>query len=191
MCVPLDGDVKALLQEITTLRDALNKYTKEHYNRINPFNENLIDWKEKGKAVSECDNTTIYESSTVIGDVIIGDNCWIGPFTILDGGGGLEIGDTVTISAGVMIYSHDTLKSTLSDGAMPYEYEKVVIENNCFIGSQAIILKGSFIGHHSLIAANSLVNGSIPPYSIMAGSPAKAIGKVHVKENGTVELDYH
>ena len=81
-------------------------------------------------------------------------------------------------------------KFTLSNGKTPYEYKEVTIEDNCFIGTQAIILKGSFIGHHSLIAANSLVSFEVPPYTIVGGSPAKIIGRVRVSEEGDVILDY-
>ncbi|MCL2562570.1 MAG: acyltransferase [Oscillospiraceae bacterium] len=174
---------ESLLRELSELREQLNRHTKQTYNRVNPFTENLIDWKEKGKQLSGHDSTTVYESCTVIGDVKLGDHCWIGPYTILDGGGGLTIGNRVTIAAGAMIYSHDTFKHTLSDGKVPYEYKPVVIEDNCFIGSQAIILKGTHIGHHSLISANALVSGKVPPYSIVADSPAKIVGKVQVTDD--------
>lgn len=172
-----------LLQALGELRQQLNQKTKQTYNRINPLGENLIDWKENGKQISGHDTTTVYESCTVIGDVELGAHCWVGPFTILDGGGGLTIGNHTTIAAGAMIYTHDTFKHTLSNGKVPYEYKPVVIENNCFIGAQAIILKGTHIGHHSLVSANALVSRDIPPYSIVAGSPATIVGKVHLTED--------
>ena len=186
----MNENLTRLLSELGALRAHLDRHTKQIYNRVNPLSENLIDWKEKGRQISGHDNTTVYESSTVIGDVILGENCWVGPFTILDGGGGLTIGNHVTIAAGAMVYTHDTLKHTLSDGKAPYEYGPVVIEDNCFIGSQAIILKGTTIGHHSLVAANSLVSGEVPPYSIVGGSPATIIGCVQVHD-GNVSLVYH
>ena len=185
----LESGEKHLFDEIHKLRDSLNVYTKQAYNRFNPMNENLIDWKEKGRAVSGHDNNTIYESSTIIGDVKMGNNCWIGPFTILDGGGGLIIGDFVTVAASAMIFTHDTYKYTLSGGTVPYEYKSVVIGSNCFIGTQATILKGVNIGHHSMISANSLITCDIPPYSIAAGSPAKIIGRVVVSDDD-IELVY-
>ena len=186
----MNENINRLLSELGELREHLDQHTKQAYNRINPLGENLIDWKGKGKQISGHDNTTVYESCTIIGDVKLGDNCWVGPFTILDGGGGLTIGNRVTIAAGAMIYTHDTLKHTLSDGKAPYAYQPVIIEDNCFIGSQAIILKGSHIGHHSLIAANALVRGDVPPYSIVGGSPAKVIGRVQVRDDD-VHLVYH
>ena len=42
---------------------------------------------------------TIYDSTTVVGDVKIGENTWIGPFCSIDGGGGLEIGENCDITS--------------------------------------------------------------------------------------------
>jgi len=186
----MDALEKDLFGGLRSLGDAMNFFTKERYNRINPMNENLIDWKERGKLVSGHGNNTVYESCTVIGDIKMGDYCWIGPYTILDGGGGLTIGTGVTIAANAMVYTHDTLRFTLSEGKMPYEYAPVTIEDYCFIGSQSIILKGSHIGNHSLVAANSLVSFNVPPYKIVAGSPAKIIGEIYVENDGSVRMEY-
>lgn len=186
----LNNQTGNLFNEINALRNELDLYIKQTYNRINPLNENLIDWKERGHWISGHRNNTIYESSTIIGDVKMGDNCWIGPFTILDGGGGLVIGNGVTIAANAMIYTHDTIKSTLSEGKMPYDYAPVTVEDYCFIGTQAIILRGAHIGNHSLIAANALVSGEYPPYSIIAGSPSTIIGQVQVQSDGSITLEY-
>lgn len=51
----------------------------------------------------------------------------------------------------------------------------VVIEDDVFIGTRAIISKGAHIGRGSIIAAGSVVTGVIPPMSIAAGSPARVI----------------
>ena len=51
----------------------------------------------------------------------------------------------------------------------------VVIEDDVWIGARAIILKGVTIGRGSVIAAGSIVTKSIPPYSIVAGVPARVI----------------
>lgn len=51
----------------------------------------------------------------------------------------------------------------------------VVIEDDVFIGTRAIICKGAHIGRGSIIAAGSVVTGVIPPMSIAAGSPARVI----------------
>jgi acetyltransferase-like isoleucine patch superfamily enzyme len=51
----------------------------------------------------------------------------------------------------------------------------VVIGNDVWIGSHSVILSGTKIHHGAVVAANSVVTGDIPPYAIVAGSPAKVI----------------
>ena len=186
----LNDEQRELFEKLNELNKSLNEFSSHKYNRINPFYENLFDWKEKGFFVSGKTNNTIYESCTLIGNIQMGDGCWFGPYTMLDGGGGLNIGNNVTVSTGAMIFTHDTLKHTLSDGKAPFEYEKVVIGDNCFIGSGAIILKGSIIEDHVLVSANALVHGHFKAYSIVAGSPAKVIGKV-VPIGDDISLEYY
>jgi acetyltransferase-like isoleucine patch superfamily enzyme len=55
------------------------------------------------------------------------------------------------------------------------EYELISIGSDVWIGARAIILDGVEIGHGAIIAANSLVNKNVPPYSIVGGIPAKVI----------------
>jgi acetyltransferase-like isoleucine patch superfamily enzyme len=63
------------------------------------------------------------------------------------------------------------------------KYKKIdtadtVVEEYCFIGSNAVIMMGAHIGHHSIIAAGCIVkeHTKIPPYSIVAGIPGKITG---------------
>jgi acetyltransferase-like isoleucine patch superfamily enzyme len=177
-----------LLKDLQQLHLELRQYTKEKYNRINPFCEDLFPWKEKGEFFGG-KNVTIYDSTTIAGDVKIGDNSWIGPFCSLDGTGRLTIGKYCSISAGTQILTHDTVKNTLSGGHHPFEYSPVRMGDCCFVGVQSIIIKGVSIGNHCLIGANSLVNKSFKKNSIIAGTPAKKIGNVIIRED-TIELEY-
>lgn len=166
--------------------------TKVKYNRINPFYEDIIDWRERGEFIAGKDsNVTIYNSTTVVGDVKIGNNTWIGPFCSLDGSGILEIGSNCSIAVGSHIFSHDTAKWALSGGVEKYEYSKTNIGDNCFIGANSIITKGVTIGNQCLIATNSVVSKNFGDNSIIAGVPAKKIGEVVVDKNGKVEYKYY
>lgn len=53
--------------------------------------------------------------------------------------------------------------------------EPVYIEDDCWIASNVVILKGVHIGRGSIIAAGAIVNKSIPPYSVVGGIPAKVL----------------
>lgn len=122
------------------------------------------------------EGTTICKSALAIGDVHIGKNTWIGPFTVLDGSGGLEIGKNCSISAGVQIYTHDTVKKRLSGRRLGPEREKTKIGHSCYIGPLAVIQKGVTVGNYVVIGAHSFVNRDIPNDSFAYGVPAKIHG---------------
>jgi len=104
-------------------------------------------------------NTRMYSSCLLLGDVKVGENVWIGPWTILDGsGGGLVIGSNCSISAGVHIYTHDSVAWALSGGKADYNKAPVKIGDNCYIGPHAVICRGVTIGDGCIIGAHALVD---------------------------------
>ncbi len=140
-----------------------------------PLNELFTNRWEKAAYLGFGTGTSIYDSSHVFGDVQVGQNTWIGPFTILDGVGHLQIGSNCSISAGVQIYTHDTVAWATSGGKESYEYAPVVIGDNCYIGPNSIIAKGVTLGTGCIVGSNSFVNKSFPPHSKIAGSPARVL----------------
>ena len=114
-----------------------------------------------------------------MGEVSVGRNSWIGPYTMLDGsGGGLTIGDFVSVSTGVHIYTHDTVLWAVSGGVQGARKGSVVIGSNTYIGAQAVVIAGVTIGSRCVIAANSLVNRDVPDGTIVGGTPARVLGRV-------------
>jgi len=182
--------LNSLLKSITFLYEKLRLNTRQRWQRDLPLEELMFDRWERAKSLGFGEGTSIYHNSYVYGDVKVGRNTWIGPYTLLDGSGGLEVGDYCSISAGVHIYTHDTVKWALSGGKAKYEHASVKIGNYCYIGPQTIISKGVKIGDHCLIGANSLVTSDLNDYSFAAGSPCKIIGKVKIDEKGTVDFEY-
>ncbi len=113
----------------------------------------------------------------ILGDPEIGDDVWIGAFTVVDGSGGLTIGHGCDISAGAQIYSHSTVERCVSDRALPLRRAATRIGRNVHIGAGAIVLMGADIGDHSIVGAGAVVKeGTIaPPYSVLVGVPARII----------------
>lgn len=179
----------SLFKQIAQLHNELDDAFISQHNRSLPFNEELLDRWKRAEKLGFGKGTSIYDSSLVFGNASVGDNCWIGPFTIIDGSGGLEIGSFCTISVGVHIYSHDNVKQTLSSGKNPIDREKVSIGNNVYIGPNAIITKGVTIGNSCVIAANAFVNNDVSDNSIVVGQPAVKKGEV-VENNGNIEFVY-
>ena len=137
---------------LISLQKKLRDQSKFSYNRVNPFVEDITNWKERGEYLfGKNKNITVYNTCTVVGNVKVGENTWIGPYTAIDGGKcGIEIGSNCSISSGVNIIIYDTVKWALSGGNL-YQYGEVKIGNNCFIGTNAIITKGVTIGNHSVV----------------------------------------
>lgn len=186
----LDEETTKLWQQIVKLHTHLRDRTKEQYQRINPFIEDIFDWKERASFWCQEDkDITLYNSATLIGDVTIGEKSWIGPYCMLDGTGGLKIGAYCSIAQGCQLLSHDSIRWALSRGNHSYEYAATTIGDCCFLGVNTIVIKGVTIGDHCLIAAGSVVTKDVPAFSIMAGTPARCIGKVKL-ENDNVILEY-
>jgi len=115
--------------------------------------------------------------SWFVGVPTIGEQCWIGAFTVIDGSGGLVIGRGCDISAGAQIYTHSTVRRTISERQVDIERAPTKIGDHVHIGAGAIILMGSTIGHHVVIAAGAVVPqfSDIPDYSVVVGIPGRTI----------------
>jgi acetyltransferase-like isoleucine patch superfamily enzyme len=163
---------------------------RERWQRDLPFEELLFDRWQRAQSLGFGEGSSIYHSSYVYGDVRVGRNTWIGPLTLLDGTGGLTIGDHCDVSAGVQIYTHDTVARVLSEGRLDIDRAPVSIGDSCHIGAQAVIGKGVTIGDHSVIGAHSFVNRSIDPFTVAVGAPCRPIGRVVIDDQGSPQLIY-
>ena len=66
---------------------------RELYKRTTSFGDYFTDRWERARFEGFGDGTSVYDNVLVVGDVRVGCHCWIGPNVVLDGSGGLEIGD--------------------------------------------------------------------------------------------------
>ncbi len=92
--------------------------------------------------------------------------------------GPLVIGNDVMMGPDVIIYTenHCTERTDITmRGQGSTKPEKVVVQDDIWIGARVIILPGVTIGRGSIIAAGAVVTKDIPPFSVAAGVPAKVI----------------
>ena len=111
------------------------------------------------------------------GNITIGENCNINPYTIIYGHGGTKIGNNVLIAGHCMIIPNN---HNFSDKNIPIANQGctakgIIIEDDVWIGHGCSILDGVTIGKGSVIAAGCIVTKSVDPFSVMAGIPAKKI----------------
>lgn len=109
--------------------------------------------------------------------LVIGDNVWIGQQVLIHSAGDVIIESNVGIGPGVKII---TSSHTEEGPEMPILFSKlnfspVVIEEDCDLGINSVILPGVRLGRGTQVGAGAVVTQSCPPYSVIAGVPAKLI----------------
>ncbi|MBW1944787.1 MAG: gamma carbonic anhydrase family protein [Deltaproteobacteria bacterium] len=145
-------------------------------------------YKFDGKRPTVGKDTYVSDLASVIGDVIIGNNCYIGHGAILRGDyGRIEIGDGTAVEEGVIVHA--------PPGETNHIGTKVTIGHNAvihgkYIGNQAVIGMGSVlsiwseVGERAIIAEGSVVKLKqiISPKVVAAGNPAKTVREVTSKD---------
>jgi acetyltransferase-like isoleucine patch superfamily enzyme len=118
----------------------------------------------------------------ITGDPEIGEGTWIGAFTVIDGSGGLVIGNGCDVSAGVHIYTHSSAKRCVSGRRHPVvDREPTTIGNHVFLGANAVVMMGVTIGDGAVVGAGAVVTADVAPYTVVAGVPARPIATVVVQ----------
>ena len=133
------------------------------------------------------------------GRIAIGNNTYIGTQTIIQSKESVSIGNNVMISNNVLIVDNNNhpiepemrLKMSacedfMNDELWSWKYAEskpVIIEDNVWIGRDSRILKGVTVGKGSIVALGSIVTKDVPPYTIVAGNPAKVVKHLTPPEN--------
>jgi acetyltransferase-like isoleucine patch superfamily enzyme len=170
---------------------ALAARKKRQFDRRVSVGDLLTERADNASAYGFGEGTTMYDNVLVLGEVRVGKNTWIGPGCILDGtGGSLQIGDWCSISAGVQIYTHHTVKRSISLGEMPIEYAPTRIGSGVYIGPNAVIQMGVTVGDKAIIGASSFVNRDVPMGVTAFGCPARIVkGPTNLSQTGDVPED--
>ena len=116
--------------------------------------------------------------NNAVGDVVIGDHTRIGLHNTIIGP--VEIGNHVNLAQGITVTAlnhnfSDTNKRIDEQGVST---NPVTIEDDVWVGANAVILPGVTIGEHCVIAAGAVVTKDVPPHSLVAGVPAKVIKQI-------------
>lgn len=126
------------------------------------------------------------------GKINIGKFCYVGENARIWSAKQIDIGDRTLISHDVDIFDNLTHQinprlrhlqfiEIISSGQPKYidlNEEAVTIKNDVLIGSKSIILKGVTIGEGAIVGAGSVVTRNVPPYTVVAGNPARVIKEI-------------
>ena len=110
-------------------------------------------------------------------NIKIDDGSIIGDHAILDGRNGISIGKNVNFSTRVSIWTEQHDHRDPWFRCYTQAKKPVVIEDRVWIGPNTIILHSVHIGEGAIIAAGAVVTKDVPPYTIIAGIPARVIGE--------------
>lgn len=120
-------------------------------------------------------HSTIAGGCVIRGEVVVGENCSLnaGASTI----GRVQIGDVVRIAAYTVLVGESHVFADLD---VPIAWqgltsEGVVIEDDVWIGAHVTVVDGVTVGAHSVIAAGAVVTRDVPPWSVVAGVPARVL----------------
>lgn len=123
------------------------------------------------------------------GSITIGDYVLISPGTRISARESIRIGDSVMMANGVYITDSDW--HGLYDRTRPAAAATpVVIGDNAWLGDRCTVLKGVTIGENSVVAANAVVTGDVPPNVIVAGSPARVVKALDPGRGFVTRADY-
>jgi acetyltransferase-like isoleucine patch superfamily enzyme len=179
--------LKDLARQLRQLHEERNRELRSRWRRDLPFADAQFDRWERARRLGFGSSSSIYDSAHVFGDVRVGANCWIGPYTMLDGSGGiLQIGEWCCISTGVQIYTHDTVARYVSGGRADRRVADTTIEDRCYLGPNVVVAAGVRIEERSVVGAGSFVNRAVAAGTVVAGSPAHKIGEVVVAPDGSI-----
>ena len=110
--------------------------------------------------------------NNAVGDVMIGDHTRVGLHNTIIGP--VIIGNHVNLAQGITVtaLNHNFEDSNKRIDEQGVSTSAVIIEDDIWIGANAVILPGVTIGHHSVVAAGAVVTKDIPDNSIAIGVPA-------------------
>ena len=116
--------------------------------------------------------------NNAVGDVIIGNHTRIGLHNTIIGP--VTIGSHVNLAQGITItaLNHNFDDSEKRIDQQGISTKEVVLEDDIWVGANAVILPGVTIGTHAVVAAGAIVTKDVPPHSLVAGVPAKVIRQI-------------
>ena len=115
--------------------------------------------------------------------IAIGNGTFIGHHVSFSCMASIRVGDHVLVAAGVQVSDYDghpvdAQRRRAGEPTPPEGVRPVVIEDDAWIGANALILKGVTVGARSVVGAGAVVTRDVPPDTVVAGNPARVVKKL-------------
>ncbi|WP_400192022.1 acyltransferase [Hymenobacter sp. B81] len=135
-----------------------------------------------GDKVKIAKNCSVFGSETY--PLAIGAGSYVGPNSFIQGfAAPVTIGERVSIAQSVNIMSNSGPNaSPLMQRYFPLQQAAVSIGDDCWLGTNVVVMPGVVLGRCCVVAANSFVNKSFEPYSVIGGNPARLLRKLEPLE---------
>lgn len=122
------------------------------------------------------DNAVVMMGAVINIGAVIGEGTMIDMNAVL--GGRATVGKNCHIGAGAV----------LAGVIEPPSAKPVVIEDDVLVGANAVVLEGVQVGKGAVVAAGAIVTEDVPPYTVVAGTPARVIKQIDEKTKAKVEI---
>ena len=146
----------------------------------------LIHPSTRGTRIIIGDKTEIYDYVVIRcvggeGDIVMGSCCYINPGCVLYSGNGITFGNYVLLAPGVKVvptnHAFSTRELPIRHQGFTASKGGIVCEDDVWVGANSTLLDGTHIGRGAIIAAGSVVRGTVPSFEVWGGVPARKISE--------------
>lgn len=186
-----EGNSLILFGEWTEIEKAL----EDNKNQITDV---VVENDRRNSAIPLVDlkgiNSRIEPGAFIRDQVEIGNNCIIMMGAVINIGA--VIGDGTMIDMGAILGGRATVGKNCHIGAgavlagviEPPSAMPVIVEDDVLVGANAVVLEGVKIGKGAVVAAGAIVTKDVPPYTVVAGTPAKVIKEIDDQTKSKTEI---
>jgi len=121
-----------------------------------------------------------------VGRIELGRGSFVGHHCTLAAHRSIVVGEGAFLAELVSVRDHDHLVGAAPSSGM-FEIEPVTIGADVWIGSKGTVIRGARIGNGTVVGANAVVRGELPPRTVCGGIPAKAIRRIDGEMPGQLE----
>ena len=180
----MEPQIESLMQEVLGARIDSERNRALRRDIALRFLSQLLTDDERARLYGLPASCRVRENTKILSPekLVCGEHVWIGENAFIDASGGLEIGDHSTVGVGVYIWTHTSVLANLlhanQPGGAAVIRRPTHIGAGCYIVGHSVINPGVAVGDGAVVLPMSCVSHDVAAGDIVAGAPAKSIGRV-------------